>query len=151
MESPDDRPNFTQIRERLEVMMQKDNPYLDFSVLDESREYYNVPSFNSLVDETTDDELLDKEDGELLRETSDDFNEGESIDAGDSAKRKELVTMAKAFKNLDKRGDNFDPGFGLNNNNKLAGKGFSELKDIKVDFDAIEMSIYRAGNKEIAL
>ena len=151
MESPDDRPNFTQIRERLEVMMQKDNPYLDFSVLDESREYYNVPSFNSLVDETTDDELLDKEDGELLRETSDDCNEGENIDAGDSAKRNELATMAKAFKNLDKRGDNFDPGFGLNNNNKLAGKGFSELKDIKVDFDAIEMSIYRAGNKEIAL
>ena len=151
MESPDDRPNFTQIRERLEVMMQKDNPYLDFSVLDESREYYNVPSFNSLVDETTDDEFLDKEDDELLRETSDDFNEAENIDAGDSAKRKELATMAKAFKNLDKRGDNFDPGFGLNNNNKLAGKGFSELKDIKVDFDAIEMSIYRAGNKEIAL
>ena len=151
MESPDDRPNFTQIRERLEVMMQKDNPYLDFSVLDESREYYNVPSFNSLVDETTDDELLDKEDGELLRETSDDCNEGENIDAGDSVKRKELATMAKAFKNLDKRGDNFDPGFGLNNNNKLAGKGFSELKDIKVDFDALEMSIYRSGNKEIAL
>ena len=150
MESPDDRPNFTQIRERLEVMMQKDNPYLDFSVLDESREYYNVPSFNSLVDETTDDELLDKEDGELLRETSDDFNEGESIDAGDSAKRKELVTMAKAFKNLDKRGDNFDPGFGLNSS-KLEGKGFSELKDIKVDFDAIEMSLYHPRNKEIAL
>lgn len=151
MESPDDRPNFTQIRERLEVMMQKDNPYLDFSALDETREYYNVPSFNSLVDETTDDEVLDKEDDELLRETSDDCNEGENIDAGDSAKRNELATMAKAFKNLDKRGDNFTPGFGLNNNNKLAGKRFSELKDIKVDFDAIEMSIYRAGNKEIAL
>ncbi|KAM7440905.1 hypothetical protein ABFA07_009896, partial [Porites harrisoni] len=150
MESPDDRPNFTQIRERLEVMMQKDNPYLDFSVLDESREYYNVPSFNSLVDETTDDELLDKEDDELSRETSDDLNEGENIDAGDSAKRKELATMAKAFKNLDKRGDNFDPGFELNGS-KLAGKGFSELKDIKVDFDTIEMSIYHPRNKEIAL
>ena len=150
MESPDDRPNFTQIRERLEVMMQKDNPYLDFSALDESREYYNVPSFNSLVDETTDDELLDKEDGELLRETSDDFNEGESIDAGYSAKRKEPVTMAEAFKNLDKRSDNFDPGFELNSS-KLEEKGFSELKDIRVDFDAIEMSLYRPVNKEIAL
>ncbi|CAH3167662.1 unnamed protein product, partial [Porites lobata] len=150
IESPDDRPNFTQIRERLEVMMQKDNPYLDFSVLDERREYYNVPSFNSLVDETTDDELLDKEDDELSRETSDDFNEGENIDPGDSAKRKELATMAKAFKNLDKRGDNFDPGFELNGS-KLAGKGFSELKDIKVDFDTIEMSIYHPRNKEIAL
>ena len=150
MESRDDRPNFTQIRERLEVMMQKDNPYLDFSALDESREYYNVPSFNSLVDETTDDELLDKEDGELLRETSDDFNEGESIDAGYSAKRKEPVTMAEAFKNLDKRSDNFDPGFELNSS-KLEEKGFSELKDIRVDFDAIEMSLYRPVNKEIAL
>ena len=150
MESPDDRPNFTQIRERLEGMMQKDNPYLDFSALDESREYYNVPSFNSLVDETTDDKLLDKEDGELLRETSDDCNEGENIEAGDSAKRNELATMAKAFKNLDKRGDNFDPGFELNSS-KLEGKGFSELKDIKVDFDAIEMSLYHPGNKEIAL
>ena len=151
MESPDDRPNFTQIRERLEVMMQKDNPYLDFSLLDESREYYNVPSFNSLVDETTDDELLDKEDGELLRETSDGFNEGESIDVGDAAKRNELATMAEAFKMLDKRSDNFDPGFGLNNNKKFERKEFRELKDIKVDFDAIEMSLFRPVNKEIAL
>ena len=150
MESPDDRPNFTQIRERLEVMMQKDNPYLDFSVLDESREYYNVPSFNSLVNETTDDELLDKEDEELLRETIDDFNERESIDAGDSAKRNELANMAEGFKILDKTGDNFDRGVGLNNS-KLEGKEFSELKDIKVDFDAIEMSLFRPGNKEIAL
>ena len=150
MESPDDRPNFTQIRERLEVMMQKDNPYLDFSLLDESREYYNVPSFNSLVDETTDDELLDREDEELLRETIDGFNEGESIDAGDSAKRNELANVAEAFKILDKTGDNFDRGVGLNNN-KLERKEFSELKDIKVDFDAIEMSLFRPGDKEIAL
>ena len=150
MESPDDRPNFTQIRERLEVMMQKDNPYLDFSVLDENREYYNVPSFNSLVDETTDDELLDREDEELLRETIDGFNEGESIDAGDSAKRNELANMAEAFKILDKTGDNFDRRVGLNNS-KLEGKEFSELKDIKVDFDAIEMSLFRPGDKEIAL
>ena len=151
MESPDDRPKFTQIRERLEVMMQKDNPYLDFSLLDESREYYNVPSFNSLVDETTDDELLDKEDDELIRETSDGFNDEESIDVGDSAKRNELATMAEAFKMLDKRSDNFDPGFGLNNNKKFERKEFRELKDIKVDFDAIEMSLFRPGNKEIAL
>ena len=150
MESPDDRPNFTQIRERLEVMMQKDNPYLDFSLLDESREYYNVPSFNSLVDETTDDELLDREDEELLRETIDGFNEGESIDANDSAKRNELANMAEAFKILDKTGDNFDRRVGLNNS-KLEGKEFSELKDIKVDFDAIEMSLFRPGDKEIAL
>ena len=151
MESPDDRPNFTKIRERLEVMMQKDNPYLDFSLLDESREYYNVPSFNSLVDETTDDELLDKEDDELIRETSDGFNDEESNDVGDSAKRNELATMAEAFKMLDKRSDNFDPGFGLNNNKNFERKEFRELKDIKVDFDAIEMSLFRPGNKEIAL
>ena len=48
--------------------MQKDNPYLDLSVLDESQDCYNVPSFNSLVDES-EDEVFDKEEGyDLLEE-----------------------------------------------------------------------------------
>ena len=35
--------------------MQKDNPYLDLTAVDESRDYYNAPSFNSVVEEATDD------------------------------------------------------------------------------------------------
>ena len=71
MEAPDERPNFTQIRERLEVIIQKDNPYLDLSLLDESRDYYNVPSFNSLVDE--DDEVRGEDESDVVafREQSD--------------------------------------------------------------------------------
>ena len=149
MESPDERPNFTLIREKLEGMMQKDNPYLDFSALDETRDYYNVPSFNSLVDET-DDVLLDKEEDELLKEPSDDINAEERTHKEDFSNRNQLATVAEAFKSLDKKGDSFDSGFGLNNN-KVGGKDFNDLKDIKVDFDAIEMSLYRPGNREIVL
>ena len=130
--------------------MQKDNPYLDFSALDETRDYYNVPSFNSLVDET-DDKLLDKEEDELLKEPNDDIKAEERTHKEDCSNRNELATMAEAFKGLDKRGDSFDSGFGLNNNNKVGGKDFNDLKDIKVDFDAIEMSLYRPGNRQIVL
>ncbi|CAH3145354.1 unnamed protein product [Pocillopora meandrina] len=55
-ENPDQRPGFTQLREKLEFMMQKDNPYLDLSAVDETREYYNVPSFNSIMDESPDED-----------------------------------------------------------------------------------------------
>ena len=80
-ENPDDRPNFTQIRERLEEMMQKDKPYLDFSVFDESKDYYNVPSFNSLNGKSVDDDLFDKESDELLKNGNarDSLGEGNSL------------------------------------------------------------------------
>lgn len=70
---PEVRPTFTEIRHKLEEMMQKDNPYLDLSALDESKEYYNVPSFNSLEEESTDD-LFDK-DGQECRQDSDENEE----------------------------------------------------------------------------
>ena len=54
-ENPEKRPTFTQLRESLETMMQKDNPYLDLTAVDESRAYYNVPSFNSIMEESSDD------------------------------------------------------------------------------------------------
>lgn len=55
-EDPENRPNFTQLRESLETMMQQDNPYLDLTAVDESRTYYNVPSFNSITEGSADDE-----------------------------------------------------------------------------------------------
>ena len=50
-EEPADRPTFQDVRETFEAMMSRENPYLDFSVLDESRDYYHVPSFNSASNE----------------------------------------------------------------------------------------------------
>ena len=35
--------------------MQKDNPYLDLTAVDETCTYYNVPSFNSITEETSGD------------------------------------------------------------------------------------------------
>lgn len=55
-DKPDERPSFTQLREDLENMMIVDKPYLDFDGLDESRDYYNVPSFYSI--EEDEEELL---------------------------------------------------------------------------------------------
>ena len=99
--------------------MQKDNPYLDFSALDETRDYYNVPSFNSLMDEI-DDELLDKEEDELSKEPSDDINAEERTLKEECSNRDELATIAVASKTHDKKGDTFE----------------------NIDFDAIEMSVY---------
>ncbi|XP_067031687.1 uncharacterized protein [Acropora muricata] len=53
-ESPESRPSFTQLRDSLEAIMQKDNPYLDLRAVDESRAYYNVPSFHSIGEELSD-------------------------------------------------------------------------------------------------
>ena len=118
--------------------MQIDNPYLDFSVLDESRDYYNVPSFNSLEDETSDDEILERsEDGK------------DSKEHGDDTQWNELDTLSQGFKRLDKGDDNpFDFAF---ENNNLNGKDFRDLKDVKVNLDAIEMSLYRPGNRGLVL
>ena len=37
------RPSFSELIDRLELMMTKDVPYCDLSKRDESSEYYNVP------------------------------------------------------------------------------------------------------------
>ena len=133
--------------------MQKDNPYLDFSVLDESREYYNVPSFNSLEEETSDDEKLDKDDTKASQETLIDAKEDENK-SSENSNRNELTTIEESFKKLDKNGDKYDParvtGFAFENNN-LGGKDFRDLKDVKVNLEAIELSLYRPGNRAIVL
>ena len=42
-EDPRARPSFYQMIEKLEIIMQKDAPYLDVNKHDEAHPYYNVP------------------------------------------------------------------------------------------------------------
>ena len=55
-DNPENRPTFTQIRESLETIMQKNNPYLDLTAVDESQAEYNVQSSDSMEEESGDDE-----------------------------------------------------------------------------------------------
>ena len=41
---PSSRPSFSELIDRLEVIMTRDVPYCDFDKHDESRPYYNVPA-----------------------------------------------------------------------------------------------------------
>jgi len=152
MENPDNRPNFTQIRERLEEMMQKDNPYLDFSVLDESRDYYNVPSFNSLNEESADEELSDQESDELLKnESDDDISAGEQKSTEDSNKN-EITPLPKAIKSPEMDGDIDSLGMSkIEFHNSAFRDDFRDLKDVKVNIDALEMALYRPGSRGLVL
>jgi len=150
MENPDDRPNFTQIRERLEEMMQKDNPYLDFSVLDESRDYYNVPSFNSLNEESADDELSDKESDELLKDESDDISVGGHKPTKDSNKN-EIVPLPKPGPEMNGDIDSLGVNKIEFHNSAFRGEDFRDLEDVKVNIDAIEMALYRPGSRGLVL
>ena len=58
-DNPENRPTFTQIRESLETIMQKNNPYLDLTAVDESQAEYNVQSFDIMEEESSDDETDD--------------------------------------------------------------------------------------------
>ena len=42
-EDPSSRPSFSELIDRLEVIMTRDVPYCDLDKHDESRPYYNVP------------------------------------------------------------------------------------------------------------
>ena len=42
-EEPKARPSFYQLIEKLEIIMQKDAPYLDVNKHNEAHPYYNVP------------------------------------------------------------------------------------------------------------
>ena len=54
--NPENRPTFTQIRESLETIMQKENPYLDLTAVDESHAEYNVQFSDSTAEESEDDQ-----------------------------------------------------------------------------------------------
>ena len=58
-DNPENRPTFTQIRETLENIMQRDNPYLDLTAVEESHVEYNVPCFDSMAEESDDDQRDD--------------------------------------------------------------------------------------------
>ena len=148
LENPFDRPTFTLIRERLEEMMQKDNPYLDFSVLDESRDYYNVPSFNSLIDESEDD-VFEKEEGyELLEEDHKEIIIEKDQPIKDSNKN-EIAPSPKSskFPGEEENNEAVDVDKIEFNNIAFQGKDFNDLKEEKVDFDALEMALYRHGGR----
>ena len=58
-DSPENRPTFTQILESLETIMQKENPYLYLTAVDESHAEYNVRSFDNMAKESDDDQTED--------------------------------------------------------------------------------------------
>ena len=58
-DNPENRPTFMQIRETLETIMQKHNPYLDLTAVEESHVEYNVRCFDSMVEESDDDQRDD--------------------------------------------------------------------------------------------
>ncbi|XP_073250033.1 uncharacterized protein [Porites lutea] len=58
-DNPENRPTFTQIRETLETIMQKDNPYVDLTAVKESHVEYNVQCFDSMAEESDDDQRDD--------------------------------------------------------------------------------------------
>ncbi|XP_031560961.1 fibroblast growth factor receptor 2-like [Actinia tenebrosa] len=53
-ENPEDRPSFTKIKQDIEELMTRDNPYLEVQGIDQSNCCYLVPSFNSDISETED-------------------------------------------------------------------------------------------------
>ena len=140
MEKPDERPSFTQIRERLEQMLQKDNPYLDFSVLDESSDYYRVPSFNSLNGESADDQdLFDKESAELLMNENSDNSLGGGKTKEDSHKN-ETTPLSNPTPDIDPV-----------DANKVDFNNSALRKDMKVNIEVLEMASYRPGRRGILL
>ena len=47
-EEPATRPSFSQLVEKLELIISKDTPYIDFSKHDESdSSYYNIPTLTN--------------------------------------------------------------------------------------------------------
>ena len=58
-DSPENRPTFTQILESLETIMQKENPYLYLTAVDESHAEYNGRSFDNMAKESDDGQRED--------------------------------------------------------------------------------------------
>ena len=49
--NPNERPSFTELREKFEGFIGEKDGYIDFEGIDEDNIYYKVPSFNSQGDE----------------------------------------------------------------------------------------------------
>ena len=122
-------------------MMQKDNPYLDLSALDESREYYNVPSFNSVMEESTDDDVFGKENQECRRDSNEnvEFVDQKPVSDSNGRKTKSLEPMENGKISIDIATDN---GYC-----KVEDQG---PKDVKINFDELQMSLCRPVRRGIA-
>lgn len=158
-ELPEDRPTFEDIRSKLEEMMTRDNPYFDPSAVDESRDYYNVPSFNSAPDPDDDDDVI----GDII-------GEGSSTNKNDDEHRNsktgidnELITFLT--------GDTWemDNDAPSNNNQEIEldqvvfdneqsdsreqtdKNGRTNVKYASLDFCDLEFQIYRHQNKGFVL
>ena len=46
-QNPDERPSFPELVERLEQLMLQEVEYLDFNLLDETKDYYQVTESNT--------------------------------------------------------------------------------------------------------
>ncbi|KAJ7358888.1 hypothetical protein OS493_020726 [Desmophyllum pertusum] len=138
-ENPEGRPTFTQIRERLEEMMQKDNPYLDLSAVDETREYYNVPSFNSLMEaESVGDDLLDNDKQDCHRDSNETVELDNQKPAGDSNEN-----ITESLKQTEEKN---------NSQNTVTDDGYCTIeiqgvKDVKINFNELEMSLCRPARR----
>ncbi|XP_078349309.1 uncharacterized protein LOC144634272 [Oculina patagonica] len=138
-ESPEGRPNFTQIRERLETMMQKDNPYLDLSAVDETSEYYNVPSFNSVMEESADDDVFDKDNQECRQDSNENVELVNENPAGDSN-----GNNTGSWEPIEEKKISI---------NTVTDDGYckiNDVKDVKINFDDLQMSLCRPTRRGIA-
>lgn len=140
-ENPDQRPGFTQLRNRFESMMQKDNPYMDFSAVDETSAYYSVPSFNSIMDESPDE---DKGSDSIVKERCQ-----SSTDSVELTDHQNVEPLSGDVKEISEQ---------KGNQNNIAQNGeqdhFSEIKipkdvktDIEINFDELQMSFYRPAKR----
>ena len=61
--NPNERPSFTELREKFECFYGEKDGYIDFEGINEDNIYYKVPSFNSQGEEKTDEN--EKKENEL--------------------------------------------------------------------------------------
>ena len=107
--------------------MQKDNPYLDLSALDESKEYYNVPSFNSLEEESTDD-LFYKDDQECRQ------------DENERLGNEKLTGNSTGYDRGREEKKNTKNTIAYDGCGKIDDRG---VKNVTINFDELETSVHR--------
>jgi hypothetical protein len=102
-EKPEDRPTFVNIRDKFEEMMMRENPYFDPSSVDESCDYYNVPSFNSI-------QGSDEGDDDVFKELGfDKENELENQPNGNANyEKEEKLSESEKYKDESKEKDGID-------------------------------------------
>ena len=127
---------------------------MDFSVLDESRDYYNVPSFNSLNGKSGDDDLFDKEGNELLKKG----NARNSLGEGNSLEARYFDKNGEGASSNPIQDQDMDQGtYPVNvnkidfNNSVFREEDSRDLKDVKLNMEAIEMTADRPGKTGIIL